>query len=96
MSRRKRRRKNHQGEISVCPEKKEEKVEGEAEAEGRFVGQMAVCVRGGGEKGELLTLCNLSQGKNKRPETEGSSQSERAINVFVRKNGYRVPLLQHR
>lgn len=94
MSRRKRRRKNHQGEISVCPEKKEEKVEGEAE--GRFVGQMAVCVRGGGEKGELLTLCNLSQGKNKRPETEGSSQSERAINVFVRKNGYRVPLLQHR
>ncbi|XP_004556233.2 uncharacterized protein wu:fi75a02 isoform X1 [Maylandia zebra] len=93
VSRRKRRRKNHQGEISVCPEKKEEKVEGEAE--GRFVGQMAVCVRGGGEKGELLTLCNLSQGKNKRPETEGSSQSERAINVFVRKNGYRVPLLQH-
>lgn len=94
MSRRKRRRKNHQGEISVCPEKKEEKVEGEAE--GRFVGQMAVCVRGGGEKGEPLTLCNLRQGKNKRPETEGSSQSERAINVFVRKNGYRVPLLQHR
>lgn len=94
MSRRKRRRKNHQGEISVCPEKKEEKVEGEAE--GRFVGQMAVCVRGGGEKREPLTLCNLSQGKNKRPETEGSSQSERAINVFVRKNGYRVPLLQHR
>lgn len=94
MSRRKRRRKNHQGEISVCPEKKEEKVEGEAE--GRFVGQMAVCVRGGGEKGEPLTLCNLSQGKNKRPETEGSSQSERAINVFVRKNGYRVPQLQHR
>lgn len=94
MSRRKRRRKNHQGEISVCPEKKEEKVEGEAE--GRFVGQMAVCVRGGGEKGEPLTLCNLSQGKNKRPETEGSSQSVRAINVFVRKNGYRVPLLQHR
>ncbi|XP_039882675.1 uncharacterized protein wu:fi75a02 isoform X2 [Simochromis diagramma] len=95
VSRRKRRRKNHQGEISVCPEKKEEKVEGEGEAEGRFVGQMAVCVRGGGEKGEPLTLCNLSQGKNKRPETEGSSQSERAINVFVRKNGYRVPLLQH-
>lgn len=93
MSRKKRRRKNHQGEISVCPEKKEEKVKGEAE--GRFVGQMAVCVRGG-EKGEPLTLCNLSQGQNKRPETEGSSQSERAINVFVRKNGYRVPLMQHR
>lgn len=96
MSRRKRRRKNHQGEFSVCPEKKEEKVEGEAE--GRFVGQMAVCVRGGGdkEKEEPLKLYNFSQGKNRRPETEGSSQSERAINVFVRKNGYRVPLLQHR
>ncbi|XP_031597767.1 uncharacterized protein wu:fi75a02 isoform X2 [Oreochromis aureus] len=95
VSRRKKRRKNHQGEFSVCPEKKEEKVEGEAD--GRFVGQMAVCVRGGGdkEKEEPLTLYNFSQGKNRRPETGGSSQSERAINVFVRKNGYRVPLLQH-
>ncbi|XP_005458407.1 uncharacterized protein wu:fi75a02 isoform X3 [Oreochromis niloticus] len=95
VSRRKKRRKNHQGEFSVCPEKKEEKVEGEADR--RFVGQMAVCVRGGGdkEKEEPLTLYNFSQGKNRRPETGGSSQSERAINVFVRKNGYRVPLLQH-
>ncbi|XP_030581613.1 uncharacterized protein LOC115777766 isoform X2 [Archocentrus centrarchus] len=84
--RKKRRRKNHRGDFSISPENKEED-----EGEGRFVGRMAVCVRGGSkeeEEEEPLTLYNFSPRKNRRTKEGDSSQSKKAISVFVRKNGY--------
>ncbi|XP_017297315.1 cyclin-dependent kinase 13 [Kryptolebias marmoratus] len=77
---RKRRRRNNDG-FNV-PENSE------GQKDGRFVGQMAVSFRGGAEEEESLILHDFSQKKRRRKEEGGASQSENAISVLVRKNGF--------
>lgn len=83
---RKRRRKNH---------RRTETHEEEEDA-GRFVGRMAVCVRGGGTEEEEapLTLHNFNHRKHRR-EGGVATQSEHSVTI-IRRNGYTAPMLLHR
>ncbi|XP_056258949.1 uncharacterized protein wu:fi75a02 isoform X3 [Seriola aureovittata] len=89
----KRRKKNRGEQVLILPENREENEE--EEDPGRFIGRMAVSIRGGGAEEEApLTLQNFNHRKHRRREEGGASQSEKAISV-VRQNGYRAPLLLH-
>ncbi|XP_058473688.1 uncharacterized protein wu:fi75a02 isoform X2 [Solea solea] len=77
---RKRRRKNREDD------------DNEDEDPGRFVGQMAVSFRGGAEEASL-TLHNVNAAK--RRLEGGTGQSEKAVSVIGRRNGYRDPLSLH-
>lgn len=87
----KRRRKNHRR-----TETHEEEEEEEEDA-GRFVGRMAVCVRGGGTEEEEapLTLHNFNHRKHRRREEGVTSQSEHSVTI-IRRNSYTAPMLLHR
>ncbi|XP_040014222.1 uncharacterized protein wu:fi75a02 isoform X2 [Xiphias gladius] len=94
---RKRRRKNRGEELLIFPENREEDDE-EEEDPGRFVGQMSVSFGGGGgapEREEPLILYKFNQRKHRRREEGGTGQSEKAVSVVVKQNGYRGPLLLH-
>ncbi|XP_029986344.1 uncharacterized protein LOC115416642 isoform X2 [Sphaeramia orbicularis] len=58
-----------------------------AEDCGRFVGQMAVSIRGGAEEEGPLTLHSLDHG--------GAGQSQKAVSIVVRQNGYSLSSSQH-
>ncbi|XP_051267802.1 proton channel OtopLc isoform X2 [Dicentrarchus labrax] len=90
----KRRRKNHRGREGSNPPGNQAEDEEEEDA-GRFVGRMAVSIRGGAEEEEEeapLTLHNFIHRKYRRREEGGNGQSEKAVSV-VRRNGYRAPAL---
>nr|XP_043867924.1 uncharacterized protein wu:fi75a02 isoform X3 [Solea senegalensis] len=70
--------------------KNRESDDNEDEDPGRFVGQMAVSFRGGAEEASL-TLHNVNAAKRR---LEGG-QSEKAVSVIGRRNGYRDPLSLH-
>lgn len=73
-----------------------EEEEEEEEHAGRFVGRMAVSFRGGGAEEEApLTLYNFNHRKHRRREEGDSGQSEKAVSVVVRQNGYRAAQLLH-
>ncbi|KAM9307417.1 uncharacterized protein KZ484_000742 [Pholidichthys leucotaenia] len=88
--RKKRRRKDHtEGELDVSSGNGQEEAE-----DGRFVGKMVVCFRGGAEEEEAsLTLHDLNNRELRRQE-EDTSQSEKPISVLMRKNGCREPPIQ--
>nr|XP_019960615.1 PREDICTED: uncharacterized protein LOC109640858 isoform X1 [Paralichthys olivaceus] len=71
--------------------KRRNKEDDEEENAGRFVGQMAVCFRGGGaeEQEGPITLHNFN---HKKHRGGGTGQSEKTVSV-IRPNGYRPPLL---
>ncbi|XP_061589516.1 uncharacterized protein wu:fi75a02 [Cololabis saira] len=91
VNQRKRRKKDHEELIfSTNDAEDEEKEEKEEEEERRFVGRMEVSCRGGRPEEEVpLTLYNYSDRKRRRRESEGHIQSEKAVSVVTRKNGYR-------
>lgn len=71
--------------------------EQEEEHAGRFVGRMAVSFRGiGAEEGAPLTLHNFNHRKYRRREERDIHQSEKAVSMVVRQNGYRVTQVLHR
>ncbi|KAM7368503.1 hypothetical protein PAMP_012842 [Pampus punctatissimus] len=91
---RKRSKNNHEGRggaFSVFPVNTAEEEEEEEAHAGRFVGRMAVSFRGGGvEEEALLTLHNFNHRKRRRREEGNTGQSEKAVSVVARQNGYRV------
>ncbi|XP_043999829.1 uncharacterized protein wu:fi75a02 isoform X2 [Gambusia affinis] len=82
--RKRKRKRSHEGFLPPGNEEEEE----EEEEEEKFVGQMAVSVRGRGgpedEEAEPLVLHDFNQKKRRRKV----SQSERGFSVLVKKNGY--------
>ncbi|XP_071328274.1 uncharacterized protein [Trachinotus anak] len=89
---RKRKRKNRGEDVLIFPENREE--DEEEEDSRRFIGRMAVSFRGGEAEEEApLTLQNFNRRKHGRREEGRPGQSEKAVSVVVRKNGYRPPLL---
>ncbi|XP_029371536.1 chromatin-remodeling ATPase INO80 isoform X2 [Echeneis naucrates] len=91
---RKKTRRNRREKMTV-PENREDSKKVEEDDCGKFIGQMEVFFREGEEAGEApLTLQNFKHKKHRRREEGEASQSEKAVSVLFRQNGYRPPFLQ--